>query len=338
MKRYILILLIFIMTTSTFSQTPVAVLDFLSNGLSENEAKALTDRFRNELFQYKIFDIMERGYMEEILGEQGFQLSGCTSDECVIEAGKLIGVEQMVGGSVSRVGNTYTIAARIINVESGKIINTATYDYTGEIDMLLKEGMKQVATKLAYQEPEERKFGHLSIISKTPGAKIYLNGDYIGTNAIRNRKMQIDDYKISFKRKFFFDMDTVVNIRDNENKILQFQLSPNKKKIKESLRYKKRFSRNYFIVSAISFGVAGYFRYSADQLYDEYKTARLSAEQKHKNIKVRDNAALGCAGFGLITLIPALKYSHDVKLLKNMLSMEAHYKQNEFRLALEVKL
>ena len=43
--------------------------------------------------------------MEDILKEQGFQQTGCTSDECVVEVGKIIGVQQMVGGSISKVGN-----------------------------------------------------------------------------------------------------------------------------------------------------------------------------------------------------------------------------------------
>ena len=34
--------------------------------------------------------------MEQILVEQGFQQSGCTTNECMVEVGKLIGVENIV--------------------------------------------------------------------------------------------------------------------------------------------------------------------------------------------------------------------------------------------------
>ena len=39
--------------------------------------------------------------MEQILVEQGFQQSGCTTNECMVEVGKLIGVEKIVSGSIS---------------------------------------------------------------------------------------------------------------------------------------------------------------------------------------------------------------------------------------------
>ena len=93
--------------------------------------------------------MIERGMMEEILNEQGFQQTGCTSDECIVEVGRLIGVEQIVGGSISKVGRTYSVSARIVSIETGKILKTATYDFRGEIDDLLVSGMRKIAVKLA---------------------------------------------------------------------------------------------------------------------------------------------------------------------------------------------
>lgn len=336
MKQLVVMILMLVMTL--FGQTPIAVLDFLSNGLSENEARALTDRFRNEIFQFEIFDLMERGFMEEILDEQGFQLSGCTSDECVIEAGKLIGVEQIVGGSISRVGKTYTIAARIISVETGKILNTATYDYTGEIDMLLKEGMQQVAAELAYEKPPEEKFGYLTVKTKTPNTTIFLKDKSYRTNSIIGKKLIEEDYNLSLKSKYFFTLDTIVSIRNKDDVRLHLNLKPQVKKIQKDLQNKRKFKRSFYFISVVSFSAAAYLKYSADELYDEYKTAESSANSKHEDIEFRDNAAFGCTAMGVISLIPAIKYSRDVKILKNLLSMEAQYKHNEFRLAMEVGL
>jgi len=336
MKRLLLILLIHIITIN--AQTPIAVLDFLSNGLSENETKALTDRFRNELFQYKNFDIMERGYMEEILDEQGFQLSGCTSDECVIEAGKLIGVEQMVGGSISRVGETYTIAARIISVETGKITNTATYDYTGEIDMLLKEGMKQVASELSYEKPAEKKFGYLTINSKTPETKIYINDRYTTTNSIRAKQLQVDDYKISLQSKYYFSLDTIVTLMDDESSIISLSLQPDLKTITQEINKKQLYKRGLYILSAVSLGISGYCKYSADQMYEDYDTARDDAKQLHQDIKLKDNIALGTLGVGFISFFKAVNYSFEIRMLNKMLRVETQYNPHEFSLGLEVNL
>jgi len=138
-------------TSITPSENPVfiAVLDFDGKGVTNDEASALSDRLRLELFSTKRFTVIERAMMEQILVEQGFQQSGCTTNECIVEVGRLIGVEQIAGGSISKVGRTYSVSARIVSVETGKILKTATYDYRGEIDDLLVSGMRKIAVQLA---------------------------------------------------------------------------------------------------------------------------------------------------------------------------------------------
>lgn len=53
------------------------------------EAKALTNRFRDELVTTDKYKVIERGKMDEILQEQAFQQTGCTSDECAVEVDHL---------------------------------------------------------------------------------------------------------------------------------------------------------------------------------------------------------------------------------------------------------
>jgi len=119
----------------------IAVLDFEGLGVPDVEAKALTNRLRSVLVQRDIYRVVERGKMDEILKEQGFQLSGCTSEECVVEVGQLLGVQKMLAGSISIVGKTYSVEMRIIDVELGRIEKSSTYDFRGEIDQLLLTGM-----------------------------------------------------------------------------------------------------------------------------------------------------------------------------------------------------
>ena len=126
----------------------IAVVDFTGNNVSDGDCKALTNRLAIELFNTKYFKVIEREMMEEIIKEQGFQQSGCSTDECMVEVGKLIGVEKIVGGSISKVGRTYSVSSRIVSVETGKILKGATYDYKGEIDELLTTGMRMIAVDL----------------------------------------------------------------------------------------------------------------------------------------------------------------------------------------------
>ncbi len=128
----------------------VAILELEPKGVPEVEVSALSDRLRSELLNTGSFDVMERGKMQEILREQGFQQSGaCNTDACAVEVGQLIGVEKMIAGSLGKVGRTYTVNLRLISVKTGRIERSVTRDYAGEIDKLLTTEMKQVAQILA---------------------------------------------------------------------------------------------------------------------------------------------------------------------------------------------
>ena len=126
----------------------IAVLDFEGQGVSQSETKTLTDRLRDEMFKTDVYIVLERGKMDEVLKEQGFQQPGCSTDECMVEVGKLIGVEKIVSGSINKVGKTYSVSSRIVNVETGDIETTGVYDHMGNIGELLTTGMKMVAYEL----------------------------------------------------------------------------------------------------------------------------------------------------------------------------------------------
>jgi len=127
----------------------VAVMQLDALGIQKAEAATLTDRLRNELFRTQRFHVTEREKMDEILKEQGFQQTGCTSSECIVEVGMLLGVQRMIGGSIGKVGRTYTISLRMIDVEKGEIVQAPTEDFQGEIDVLLITIIPRMAQQLA---------------------------------------------------------------------------------------------------------------------------------------------------------------------------------------------
>ena len=127
----------------------VAILNLNPINISNANALAFTHRLQSELFRIGRFYLIEREKMQEILEEQGFQQTGCTSSECLVEAGKLLNVEQIIGGSISNVGSVYSIELRLINVETGKIVGIATEDINGSVEYVLLEGIKKVALKIS---------------------------------------------------------------------------------------------------------------------------------------------------------------------------------------------
>ncbi len=127
----------------------LAIVDFEGIGVSAQEARVLTNRLGTQMVQIGRYQVIERGQMEQILQEQDFQLTGCISNECAVEIGQLIGAQQMLAGSFGKLGTAYTIDMRIIDVETGRILKTTSYDIEGSINRLLSEGLEEAVRRIA---------------------------------------------------------------------------------------------------------------------------------------------------------------------------------------------
>lgn len=119
-----------------------------SGGINKDEVAILTNRFRGILVNTERFEVVEREQMENVLKEQNFSLSDNCSQECAVQVGQLLGVKQMIGGTIGKLGQTWTIDLRMIDVGTGKILQNMSRDYKGEIDGLL-DVMKSIAAKFS---------------------------------------------------------------------------------------------------------------------------------------------------------------------------------------------
>jgi TolB-like protein len=130
----------------------IAVLDLqVTGGILKSEAMALSDRLRSEMQELKKFDLIERSQMDALLKEQDFALSEL-SEDAAAKAGKLLSAEQVVIGTIGKVGHTYTVDVRLIDVTTGKVVNSSKQDYDGPTDGLVQV-MRNVARTFAGLAP-----------------------------------------------------------------------------------------------------------------------------------------------------------------------------------------
>ncbi|UCH11565.1 MAG: PEGA domain-containing protein [Fidelibacterota bacterium] len=202
---------------SAQSGESLAILDLEGRGISAVEAASLTDRLRAALVRTQRVTVVERGQMERILSEQDFQLTGCTSDECAVEVGQLLGVTVMVAGSVGRVGATYSVDIRAIEVQSGRITHSLWRDYRGEIDGLLGI-MPEIAQELvnamgaaAAEAPAIPAAAVLVVHSEPPGAQVVLNNVEIGTTPLDSLELAANTvHSLTLNLNSYRSMDTTI--------------------------------------------------------------------------------------------------------------------------------
>ena len=145
--RFFILLLVCLATIH--AQDYVAVLEFDGSGMSKIEARNITERFSFELQQTRKFILIERQALEQIIGEQKVQLSGCVADECAVEVGKLAGARYVIAGSVTKTFGLYGIAVRLIDVESGEIVTHILESDEADVQKFVSQRVRNAAMRMA---------------------------------------------------------------------------------------------------------------------------------------------------------------------------------------------
>ena len=117
----------------------VAVLDFAPRGISSLEAQTLTDRFATEINKTGAAILVDRNVVNEVMQEQGYSEAECSSEECAAEVGAMLGVQYMISGALGKLGETYTIDAKMFEVATGAAEKTINTTYSGQVDGLITE-------------------------------------------------------------------------------------------------------------------------------------------------------------------------------------------------------
>ncbi len=109
----------------------IAVIYF-DNGSDNNELsrlrKGLADMLISDLTKIKMLNVAERARMEEILKEQKLNNTKEFDASTASKVGKLLGVQYILTGSFFELMGSLRIDARIIDVETGKIIKSEGVD------------------------------------------------------------------------------------------------------------------------------------------------------------------------------------------------------------------
>ena len=129
-----------------FAEGSVVFVDnFKSLGVEEFESEILRTELESALQQLKIWKITERGEVEKILREQKFQHSGCTDTECAVKIGQFLNADYIVTGQAGKLGSQYSLAIKLIDVESAEIKRSKTSqakdlgEFLNKLPMIAKE-------------------------------------------------------------------------------------------------------------------------------------------------------------------------------------------------------
>jgi WD40 repeat protein len=100
----------------------LAVVDLRPLQVPPELASAVAEMVRTQISGTKNVVMVERQKMPDIQREQGFQYSDLADPSTAVKLGKMVGASKILFGSLSKVGDKYTITLSLVDVETGGVI------------------------------------------------------------------------------------------------------------------------------------------------------------------------------------------------------------------------
>lgn len=127
----------------------IAVLDFESIGVEKHLGRGVAEILRVALIDSGEYTVVERAMLDKVFEEQKLQQTGSIDEKTAIELGKILGAETVVVGSIVKMGATYTITPRFIDVKTGeaKIAKYLTCEKEDDIPQICDELVAMITGK-----------------------------------------------------------------------------------------------------------------------------------------------------------------------------------------------
>lgn len=131
----------------------ISVYGLKSIGIPKILARSLQEHLESNLIQYDRYSVLSRNDIETILKENNYQQSNpCLQKECIVKVGHLLEVDKIVTGTISKVGSTYNLVLKLIDIKTTEIEISANNKYSGSIDSLLMV-MEMTVEELCKEKP-----------------------------------------------------------------------------------------------------------------------------------------------------------------------------------------
>ncbi|MFO7735995.1 MAG: CsgG/HfaB family protein [bacterium] len=103
------------------SKPGIAVTALQNLGVKKGLEISVTDILATELVNTQKFNVVERMQVAKVLDEQGFQQAGVTDASKATEVGKLLNSENVLIGTLNKMGKKFIINVKIVDVKKGTI-------------------------------------------------------------------------------------------------------------------------------------------------------------------------------------------------------------------------
>jgi TolB-like protein len=142
----------------------IAVVEFVDlEGRTTNFGRFVAEELITRLYQTKKFKVIERQLLNKIVAEQKLSLGGMIDQPSAQKLGKLLGVDAIASGTVTDLGKSVRVNARLISTGTGEVFAVAAADIAKDEAVIALMGTGNIM-------PNSNSGGGSSASSQVPNA------------------------------------------------------------------------------------------------------------------------------------------------------------------------
>jgi TolB-like protein len=152
----------------------IAVIEFSNmDGKITEFGSFIAEELITRLFKSPKFNVIERQLLNKIIEEHRLNVSGLVDEKTAKKIGAILGVDAICSGTVTDLGKSVKINARLISTETGSIFAVASSEITKD------ESIKRLMSKIMVKYKETPDTKDKTVSRPATGSNFVYNGGFI---------------------------------------------------------------------------------------------------------------------------------------------------------------
>lgn len=171
------------LTAQNQTKPVAAVLGIDSKGVIQ-DAESVGYMVRLEMEKANVFNMMDKYDVADIVKKNNIDVKSCFGKMCVVAAGKSLGVDKMVTGSVERFGEKIIIVLKVIDIKTEKVEKQDATEYLNlqpELQKMIGISVKKLL-EIPLDQNMVNQLINYDVPIASPKTQIRLNGPRMGAS------------------------------------------------------------------------------------------------------------------------------------------------------------
>ncbi len=215
------------MTTSASAAKPtIAVMDLRARGVEDAVAGALSTEVTQALAKLGVFAVVSGEDLRRLLTLEETK-AACTGEvdaRCMAEIGGALGVELMVHGEVSKLGDRFVVGLTLLDASKASAIARERVEVGAASELLASTARM---ARVLVQPLLAARRGALVLDVREPGARVEVDGRAVGVSPVPRQELTMGPHEVRVEKEGFLVALRTVDVLPDEVQLVAIPLIPN---------------------------------------------------------------------------------------------------------------